>query len=172
LVHHYFGTKEGLFQAAVDVPIDSKALTARIVAGGPAEAPRRLVETFIGTWDDPTTGPAMVGFLRRVVADEESRDLIRDFIGTTVLRTAAAALLADLDPVEARARITLVVGQMLGLVVLRTLLRVEPIASMSVDALSAAVAPTIARYLHGDDLVLDLTPGRLGGSDSSGSRSS
>ena len=150
LVHHYFGSKEQLFRAALEMPIDPEALVAQIVAEGPGEAPRRLVETFVRVWDSPDTGPAMVSFLRRILADEQSTDLIRDFIGAALLRTAANQLLDGVDRAEAERRIGLVVSQMLGLVVLRTVLRVEPLASMPPEQLIADVAPTIARYLHGD----------------------
>lgn len=157
LVHHYFGTKEGLFRAALEMPIDPQALVAEIVAGPPDEAPRRLVETFVRVWDSEETGPAMVSFLRRVMAEQESTDLIREFIGAALLRTAANKLLGDVEAAEGEARIGLVVSQMLGLVLMRRVLRVEPIASMPAAQLTAAVAPTVARYLHGDDLELDVS---------------
>ena len=154
LVHHYYGTKEGLFRAALEMPLDPEALIGEIVDGDPEEAPWRLVETFLRVWDSAETGPAMVGFLRRVLADQEATDLVRDFIGAVLLRTAADRLLGDVAPAEAEVRIGLVVSQMLGLVVVRKVLVVEPIASMPPSELTAAVAPTIARYLRGDDLEL------------------
>jgi len=154
LVHHYYGTKEGLFRAALEMPIDPESLLAGIVAGGAEQAPGRLVETFVRVWDSPETGPATVSFLRRVLAEQESADLVRDFIGAALLRNAADKLLGAVDVAEAQARIGLVVSQMLGLVVMRKVLRIEPIASMTAAQLTAAVAPTIARYLHGDDLEL------------------
>lgn len=150
LVHHYYGTKEGLFRAALEMPIDPESLVEEIVSGGLADAPRRLVETFLRVWDSPVTGPAMVSFLRRVLAEQESTDLVRDFIGTTLLRTAADKLLGGVDPAEAETRIGLVIAQMVGVVILRKVLVVEPMASVSPAQLTAAVAPVIAHYLHGD----------------------
>jgi hypothetical protein len=44
LVLHYFGTREGLFRVALEMPIDPETLVAGIVARGREEAPRRLVE--------------------------------------------------------------------------------------------------------------------------------
>lgn len=157
LVHHYFGTKEGLFRSALDVPFDPTVLIGRMTEGGADEVPRRLVETFLGVWESEETGPAMVSFLRRAVADQESTALLRDFAGTTVLRTAAEQLLGHLDPASARPRIALVVSQMLGLVVLRHVLAVEPLASLTTAQIADAVTPTIDRYLHGSSDELDLT---------------
>lgn len=150
LVHHYFGTKEGLFRAALEMPLDPESLIERIVAGGREQAPRRLVETFVAVWDSEESGPAMISFLRRVIADQESAELVRDFIGAALLRTATAHLLGDVDPVEGEVRVGLVVSQMLGLVVLRSVLRVEPVASMTPDQLADAVTPTLTRYLRGE----------------------
>lgn len=157
LVHHYFGTKEGLFRAALDIPIDPQAIVATVIEGGPRGAPRRLVETFLGVWDSEETGPAMVSFLRRAMTDQESAALLRDFAGTTVLRTAAEQLLGHLDPAVARPRIALIVSQMLGLVVLRNVLGVEPLASMPRDQIADAVTPAVERYLYGDGAELDLS---------------
>jgi AcrR family transcriptional regulator len=158
LVPHYFGNKEGLFRAALEIPIDPEELVRTVVADGPEGAPLRLVQTFLAVWDSPDTGPAMVSFLRRAVADQGSSDMVRDFFGATVLRAVAGALVGDVPPQEARERVALVVSQMLGLVVLRRVLALEPIATMPADRLAAAVAPTVSRYLHGDLTVLDPLP--------------
>lgn len=157
LVHHYFGTKEGLFRAVLDIPIDPEALVASMAEGGSAQVPRRLVETFLGVWDSPETGPVMVGFLRRSMADQESAALLHEFAGTAVLGTATEQLLGHLDPEAARPRVSLAISQMLGLVVLRHVLRVEPLATMTIAQITDAVAPTIERYLYGDTDQLDLT---------------
>ncbi|MEX0426994.1 TetR family transcriptional regulator [Nocardioides sp. DS6] len=171
LVYHYFESKDGLSRAALELPIDPTALVAHIVAHGTDEAPRRLAETFLEVWDSPETGPAMVGFLRRVLADEKSSVLVRDFVSATLLRNAAGQLLSDVDPDEARERMALVVSQMLGVVVLRKVLRVEPIASMPADRLAGALTATVARYLRGEVFDLELTEiDAIRSSDTSGSR--
>jgi hypothetical protein len=43
----------------------------------------------------------------------------------------------------------LVASQMFGLIGVRYLLRIEPLASASVDVVAAAIGPTIDRYLTG-----------------------
>lgn len=156
LVHHYFGTKEGLFRAALDLPIDPEALISSMTAGGQQEIPGRLVATFLGVWESAESGPVMVSFLRRAIADPESTAMLRDFAGATVLRIAAAKLLSDLDPSLARPRIALVVSHLLGLVILRHVLCVEPLASLSSAQLGAAVTPAVERYLFGQSAELSL----------------
>ncbi|MBL7502712.1 TetR family transcriptional regulator [Frankia sp. CNm7] len=150
LVHHYFGSKEGLFRAAMEMPIQPEELVKEIFAAGVEQAPERLVRTFLRVWDDPETGPAMVSFLRTALARQESTSLLREFLTATVVRTAASRLLGGVDPAEAALRIELVASQMIGLAVGRRVLAVEPLASMPADALAAAVTPTITRYLLGE----------------------
>jgi len=47
-------------------------------------------------------------------------------------------------------RATLAGSQLIGIVMARYIVGVEPLASMSADAIAAAVGPTIDRYLFGD----------------------
>ena len=57
---------------------------------------------------------------------------------------------AALGTPDAELRAALVGSQLVGLGVLRYLVRVEPLASAGADAVVAAVAPTIQRYLTGE----------------------
>src|SRR6478736_4707021 len=52
LVHHYFGTKDDLFVAAMELPIDPRPVIAGVVAGGPDGAGERLLRAFLSVWDD------------------------------------------------------------------------------------------------------------------------
>lgn len=158
LVHHYFGTKEGLFRATLDTPIDFEALVARIVTGDPEGAPGRLVETFFAVWDSPETGPAMVSFLRRVLADQQSATLFRDFMGATLLRTLSEELVTGTGTGQqaAAARVQLAAGHLVGLVIIRKVVGMEPLASLPTAQLIDAVTPSVARYLRGDSAELDL----------------
>lgn len=150
LVHHYFGTKEQLFRDSLQVPMDPAAMIETITAEGPEAVPLRLVQTFLGLWDAPDTGPAVAGFFRRVVAEPETAGAMREFIGESALHIAASNVLADVEPEEAHRRLSLALSQLLGLVIARRLIGLEPLASWPADELAVAVAPTVARYLHGD----------------------
>lgn len=150
LVPYYFQSKEGLFRAALDVPIDPEKLIDTILAEGDVPAPLRLVQAYLAIWDAPESELAMIGFFRRIISEPETVDLMRDFIGTTALQRAVSTLLADTDPTQARLRIELVMSHLVGLMVLRKVLKVSPIADMTSDQVATLVAPTIAQYLHGD----------------------
>jgi AcrR family transcriptional regulator len=147
LVHHYFGTKEELFRATVDIPIDPAQLVPVVLAGGPEGAGERLVRTFLGVWDSPV-GAAAVALLRSAVSSEWTARLLREFLVTQVLRRVLDQL--DLDPAEVPLRGALVATQVAGLAMMRYVIRLEPVASADPEALVATIGPTVQRYLTGD----------------------
>ena len=53
LVHHYFGTKDELFLAALELPVDPRKLIGPAVAGPVEQAAERFLGVFLSVWDDP-----------------------------------------------------------------------------------------------------------------------
>lgn len=145
LVHHYFGSKEDLFVAALAPPVDPRALLAVVASGGPEGAGERLVRMFLSAWDDPDLQPGLIGFARGLL-DPAAEALVRDGFLKVVIGPLGDGLgLADADR-----RIPLVASQMIGLVLLRYVLRVEPLASMPGDDVVTIYGPTLQRYLTAD----------------------
>jgi AcrR family transcriptional regulator len=147
LVHHYFGTKEQLFLAAVQVPIDPRELIPQVLTGGVEGIGERLVRTFLGVWDSPR-GATAAALLRSAVTNEWSARMLREFVITQILRRAVKEL--DLEAPEGPLRASLVASQVLGLATARYILKLEPLASASPDQVAAAIGPTIQRYIAGD----------------------
>jgi len=147
LVHHYFGTKEKLFLASMNAPVDPGELIPRALAGPRDEAGVRLVRLVLGVWDSPG-GAAAVALLRTAVGNEWAARLMREFVVTQVLRRAVVAL--EIDEREAPMRSALVATQVAGLALIRYVLKVEPVASAPAEELVAAIGPGVQRYLTGD----------------------
>lgn len=144
LVHHYFGTKERVFVAAMELPFDPADRLPAVLAGDPARTGERLVRVFLGMWSEPQFRAPMLGLVRSAFTSEQGATMLREFVGTALLGRVAAGLgLADPLRIEAAA------AQLIGLVVLRYVVRLEPIASASEDELVALVAPAVQRYLLG-----------------------
>ena len=146
LVHHYFGTKDKLFLAAMNLPIDPGELITKAVDGDRARVGERLVRMFLTVWDGPA-GAAGVALLRSAVGSEWTAKLFREFVLTQVMRRLATRL--PLDPAEAPLRVSLAASQMAGLAIARYVLKVEPLASMPREVLISAIGPTLQRYLVG-----------------------
>ena len=145
LVHHYFGTKDDLFVAALQLPVDPRVVLAPVFEGGVDGAGERLLRVFLSVWDNPDARLALLGVVRGVV-DPEGRMLLREGLFGVILGPIGDALGLD----EPQRRIAHVASQMIGLVMLRYVLEVEPLASMDQEVLVATYAPTLQRYLDGD----------------------
>ncbi|MFC7550158.1 TetR family transcriptional regulator [Plantactinospora sp. GCM10030261] len=146
LVHHYFGTKDQLFLAAMNSPIDPRELLPEALAGGRDEFGERMIRLFLGVWDSPA-GKAGIALLRSAVSSEWGARLMREFISSLVLRRALEHL--DLDPAEAPLRGSLIASQLAGLAMIRYIVRLEPLASAPPETIVAAIGPTIQRYVTG-----------------------
>jgi AcrR family transcriptional regulator len=144
LVHHYFGTKDDLFLAALEVRADPRVVLAPVAEGGVDGAGERLLRVFLSVWDDEETRLPLLGLFRGIV-EPTGAQLVRDGFMRMVLGPVAAALEID----EPDHRMALVASQLAGIVVLRYVVHVEPLASMPGDQLVATYAPTLQRYLSG-----------------------
>lgn len=147
LVHHYFGTKEELFAATVNFPMNPAEMVPRVLAGSADGAGERLVRTFVSVWDSPT-GAAGVALLRSAVTSELAARLMREFLTTQILRRVMGLL--EVDRAEAPLRSALIATQMSGLALIRYVLKVEPLASAPPETVVATVGPTVQRYLTGE----------------------
>jgi AcrR family transcriptional regulator len=144
LVHHYFGTKDKLFLATMNAPIDPSVLIPQALDGPREEAGDRLVRLVLSVWDSPAGGAA-VALIRSAMSNDWTARLMREFVVTQVLRRAVAEL--SIDPAEADLRTALVATQIAGLAVIRYILKVEPVASAAPETLVAMIGPTVQRYL-------------------------
>ena len=142
LVHHYFGTKDDLFLAALQLPVDPRKLLAPVLGGGVEGAAERFLGVFLSAWDDPELQPALLAVARGVMEPGGGRLLSEGFL-PVVVRPIAEALGVD----RPEDRMPLVASQMMGLILVRYVLRIEPLASMSPERVVATYAPTIQRYL-------------------------
>ncbi|RBY80744.1 TetR/AcrR family transcriptional regulator [Blastococcus sp. TF02A-26] len=147
LVHHYFGTKDKLFLAAVEAPADPEDFVPEVLAGGRDELGANVVRMLLRVWDGPAR-PAGLALVRSAVGNEWGARMLREFLVSQVLRRVVGTL--DLPPAEAAARGSLVASQLVGVVMTRYVLGVEPLASAPAEQVVAAVGPTVQRYLTGD----------------------
>lgn len=147
LVHHYFGTKDQLFLAAVQAPVDPERLLPEMLGGAPESLGADVVRMLLHLWDGPA-GPGALALLRSAVGSERMAALLREFLLGKVLRRIVGTL--GLPEREAEARGALVATQLIGLVMARYVLRIEPVASAPPGDLVAACGPTVQRYLTGD----------------------
>lgn len=145
LVHHYFGSKDDLFLAALDFPVDPRRILPAVFEDGVSGAGERLLHVFLSVWDDPHARLPLIALVRSSLVQETPESLLQQGLLRMVLEPLRAALPTD----EADRRVQLVISQMAGLVLTRYLLALEPLASMPPREVVAWVAPNIQRYLDG-----------------------
>jgi AcrR family transcriptional regulator len=145
LVHHYFGTKDDLFVAALELPVDPREMIAPALVEGPDGAGERILRVFVGVWDDPANTPVLVA-LARTMLDPSGSHLLREGFLPVVLHPVGRTLGLERPDL----RMSLVASQVIGVILARYVLRLEPLASMAADDVVASYAPTIQRYLTGD----------------------
>ena len=143
LVHYFFGTKDGLFAAVMELPFNPTELAEEIIAGDPDGLGERLARRFLQVWDDPAGGPTLTGLIRGAASHQPSANLLREFIGREILLRIAASAGSPDAPLRAN----LCATELIGTAMLRYVLRVEPLASTDADTVVSWLGPTLQRYL-------------------------
>jgi len=139
MVMHYYGSKAGLFRAAVDVDLKLAA-----VADPPAERlGELLVRHFLARWEGDLSDDVLILLLRSAstnpMAAERMREVFETQIAAFIGRVTGAA--------DAAYRAGLVSTQLLGLALTRYILRLPPMAEAEVDDLVRDIGPVIQRYI-------------------------
>jgi AcrR family transcriptional regulator len=144
-VHHYFGTKDHLFLAALQMPVDPRELLAPVVAEGPDGAGERLLRTFLAVWDDPEIQVQLLAVVRSVLSADGATLLKEGFIPVIV-----SPVLTQLVTDRPEVRIPLIASQVVGLIVARYVIAFPPMAQMPAEEVVARIGPVIQHYLTGD----------------------
>jgi AcrR family transcriptional regulator len=143
LVHHYFDTKEGMFAAAMELPINPQQILPVLLDGPREEIGERLVRTILRLTADEKTRAPVLALLRSAMSNEQAVGMVREFFTSALLYQVADRLEVPQLRVEAA------FAQMLGIVLARYVLKLEPLASAGHDELVEILAPTIQRYFTG-----------------------
>ena len=146
LVHHYFGTKDKVFAAALELPFNPGEIFARVLVGGIDGVGERLLRAVFAAWSDVGTRAAAMAVMRTATSSDKGAAMLREFLERNVLERIAV----ELTPDRATLRASLVASQMAGLLMARYVIRIPALATATDEEIIAAVAPNLQRYLTGD----------------------
>ena len=146
MVRHFFGDKEGLFRAAMELPFDPAETLPALLEPGLDSLGERIVRFFLSVWETEHGAAPFVALLRGATGHEQSAGMLREFVSHALVGRIAAALDRP-DPVL---RATLVGSQLVGLGLARYVVRIEPLASLPAEQVVTALGPTVQRYLTGN----------------------
>lgn len=147
LVHHYFGSKQDVFVAAVEFPIDARRAVQEVFSGPPDAIGERLVRFFLGVWEHAVQRDPVLALLRSAMGQESAATMMREFVTAALFVPGAAELPVPQE--EARLRAELAVSQLVGVAMLRYVIRVEPLASVPVEGLVRRLAPVVQAHFDG-----------------------
>ena len=144
LVHHYFGSKDDLFVAALELPVVPRAVLAEQVVGPLEGAGERLLRALLSVWDDPATQPALLAMVRRLVEPGGDALFREGFLPVVLLPLGQA-----LGVAEPERRMPLVASQVIGIILLRYVVRADALVSLDADQVVATYAAVLDGFLAG-----------------------
>lgn len=145
LISHYFGSKEGLFDAVLEGALQPERAES-LVGEQPREEWGRSLVRYADTIWSGAAGRPMLAVARRALAGHP--EMMSKFASRVILPRISGVL--DGPEEERRLRASLAGSQMVGFIMARHVMRIEPLASLTTDAAVDLIGPTIQRYLTGD----------------------
>jgi AcrR family transcriptional regulator len=146
LVYHYFGSKEGLLDAATTPPQSWLEGVAKTWGTPVPELGAALLRLMLGAWADDEVGPVLRAVLQTAAHEASTREKLR----TIVERSLMGVSQLGVDEHDRLVRSGLISSQLMGLAMMRYIWKIEPLASMCEDEIVAAIAPNLQHYVEGD----------------------
>jgi AcrR family transcriptional regulator len=146
LVHHYFGTKQQLFAAAIEIPIDPMEVLGPLRETPVEEIGLKLPSLLLPLWDSEL-GARLIATLRALITGADvslARSFLQEVIGVEVGGRV------DNPPGTGAIRTQFVASQLMGVVMARYIVKLEPFASLPAEQIAQTIAPNLQRYLTGD----------------------
>jgi AcrR family transcriptional regulator len=146
LVYHYFGSKEGLLEAATNPPQRWLENVAKTWTTPVDELGAALLRLMLGAWADEEIGPFLRSVLQTAAHEPSTREKLRRVVEGSLMGVSHLGV----DERDRLVRSGLISSQIMGLAMMRYVWKIEPVASMSDDEVVAAVAPNLQRYIEGE----------------------
>ena len=146
LVYHYFGSKEGLLEAATNPPPRWLENVAKTWTTPVSELGSALLRLMLGAWADDEVGPLLRAVLQTAAHEPSTREKLRRIVESSLIGVSQLGV----DERDRMVRSGLISSQIMGLAMMRYVWKIEPVASMSDDEVVSAVAPNLQRYIEGE----------------------
>ena len=146
LVYHYFGSKEGLLDAATNPPQKWLENVAKVWTTPIDQLGAALITLLLASWADDEIGPTLRAILQTAAHEPSTREKLRRVVEGSLMGVSELGS----DERDRLVRSGLVSSQMMGFALMRYVWKIEPIASMSDDEAIAAVSPNLQHYVNGD----------------------
>lgn len=145
LLSYHFSSKQGLFAAAMELPVRPGELIEQALDAPLDQWPARILRTVLHAWDDPDIGPVLVQTVLATAAQEDGTGGFVEFLETELLGRLKGRLAGR----DADARATGVLMTIAGLLMTRYVLRVPAMAKLPSEEIVRIATPGIAIHLRG-----------------------
>ena len=146
LVYHYFGSKEGLLDAATNPPQQWLDDIAKVWVTPVEQLGAAVLRLLLASWADEETGPTLHAILQTAAHEPTTREKLGRVVAGSLMGVSQLAV----DDRERLLRSGLIASQTIGFALMRYVWKIEPIASMTDDEAIAAISPNLQRYVDGD----------------------
>jgi AcrR family transcriptional regulator len=146
LVHHYYGTKQQLFAAAIHIPIDPMEVLRPLRDTPVEKLGYTLPSVLLPLWDSEM-GKGFIATIRSLLAGSEV-SLLRFFLQEVIAVEVGARV--DNPPGTGLIRVQFAASQLVGVVMARYILELDPFKSLPVEQIVETIGPNLQRYLTGD----------------------
>jgi AcrR family transcriptional regulator len=146
LVYHYFGSKEGLLDAATNPPQKWLERIAEVWTTPIQQLGKALITLLLASWADDEIGPTLRAILQTAAHEPSTREKLRRVVEGSLMGVSELGR----DERDRLTRSGLISSQMMGFALMRYVWKIEPVASMSDDDAIVAIAPNLQRYVDGD----------------------
>lgn len=163
MVIRYYGSKAGLFEAAVDVDLSLSDL-----AGHPAdELGEALARHFVARWEGDLADEVIGLLLRSAATNSRAAERVRGIFDEQIMSLAGRI---SPDPGDAARRAAMISAHVLGIAFARYVVELPPLAALDAETLIATLGPVLQHYLTGDLIGPVAQPGRAAPEAGKGSR--
>jgi AcrR family transcriptional regulator len=148
LITHFFGSKQELFVAVVELPFDPETTFDALLSGSGADTDvgSLLADFVLEMLEQPRSRTTMLSVIRAAASEEEAARQIQDLLATRLLAPLARHLGTD----QPELRAALIASQVVGLAFARHVVGFPALRAEDRRGLAALLAQVFNVYLRGE----------------------
>lgn len=110
LITHFFGSKQQLFVAVVELPFQPDEVFPALLAAGGDDVGARIADFIVGLLEHEETRSTVTSIIRAAASEEQAAEQVRTLVATRLLEPLASSLGVDQPQLRAAMMASHVVG--------------------------------------------------------------
>ncbi len=147
LVKHFFGGKEGLFEAAVIRQAETSLELLAQAQNSDADPSRRIAEIYVSMWEDDPTAATIRALFRAILESPQNKERLRA-VATSYIEKALLPAFQETVGSPSTLRTQTLAAELMGLGVARYILQFPPLCEASREETVELIIPLIQLHLE------------------------